>query len=143
MKDQLSALLRHKGKTVHHVTPTTKVAEAVRLMVEHRIGSLVVLEGERLVGIFTERDALLRVLHPRRSPETTQVSEVMTANPVTVTPIVTVEEAMGIMTERRLRRLPVIEDGKMVGLISIGDLTKWAIRENEHLAGYIWGKYPG
>lgn len=143
MKEELSALLAQKGSQVHGVEPDATVAVAVRLMVEKRIGSVVVLERGELIGIFTERDALNRVLDRGRDPETTSVREVMTRRPAVVTPRVTVEEAMVMMTERRMRRLPVVEHGKLVGLISIGDITKWLIRENEHLSSYVYGKYPG
>jgi CBS domain-containing protein len=143
MKEPLSALLKDKGSKVHHVPPTATVAEAVRLMVQKRIGSVVVMEDGSVVGIFTERDALNRVLDAGRPPSLTRIREVMTPKPVVATPEVTVEDAMVLMTERRLRRLPVCDHGSLVGIISIGDLTKWAVRENAHLKSYIWPQYPG
>jgi CBS domain-containing protein len=143
MKDHLDAILMQKGRKVHSIPPLTTVEEAVRIMVNERIGSLLVLDGPRLIGIFTERDALCRVLHVGRDPKTTMITQVMTSNPVTVSPWATVEEAMVIMTERHFRRLPVVAEGKVLGLISIGDLTKWVVRDNEQLVGYITGTYPG
>ncbi len=143
MKEHLSAILEHKGNTVHVIPSESTVAQAVRVMVEKRIGSIVVVEGDVIVGIFTERDALNRVLDAGRSPSFTRIRDVMTRRPVVVSPDMTVEQAMVIMTERRLRRLPVIDRGRLVGIISIGDLTKWVVRENTHLQSYIWPQYPG
>jgi CBS domain-containing protein len=142
MKEALSSVLAVKGNVVHSVAPTLSVAEAVRQMVDKRIGSVLVMEGEALVGIFTERDALTRVLHAGRDPRSTAVHEVMTHKPFVAPTTMTVEEAMANMTERRLRRIPIAREGRIVGLISIGDLTKWAIRENEQLVHYISGDYP-
>jgi len=112
-------------------------------MVEKRIGSILVMDKGDVVGIFTERDALNRVLDRGLPPQRTRLRDVMTKKPVVASPSVTVEEAMVIMTERRLRRLPVCEGKRLVGIISIGDLTKWVIRENAHLQRYIWPEYPG
>src|SRR5438132_14426368 len=123
MKEPLSALLKDKGTIVHRIAPTATVKDAVRLMVEKRIGSIVVMDEGQVVGIFTERDALNRVLDRGLAPQSTRVREVMTPKPVVARPELTVEEAMVIMTERRLRRLPVCDQGRLVGIISIGDLT--------------------
>jgi CBS domain-containing protein len=143
MKDHLDAILHQKGRRVHSVGPLTTVAEAVRIMVNERIGSLLVIDGGRPIGIFTERDAMCRVLHVGRDSSTTMITQVMTPNPVTVSPWTTVEDAMVIMTERHFRRLPVVANGKVLGLISIGDLTKWVVRDNDQLVEYITGTYPG
>lgn len=144
MKDELSAILAHKGNRIFSVLPTITVADAVKVMVEHRIGSLLVMQGSRPIGIFTERDAMCRVLHKRADAETTTVAEVMTPDPICVSADTTVEDAMSLMTERRFRRLPVVDkDDRVIGLISIGDLTKWVVRDNDELVRYITGTYPG
>jgi CBS domain-containing protein len=143
MKDELKSILDAKGHRVFGVSPDTSVEEAVRLMVEQRIGSVLVMNGQTPIGIFTERDVMCRVLDPRLDPVETKISQVMTRNPITVSPRTTVEEAMVLMTGRRLRRLPVVENGRVLGMISIGDLTKWVVRDNEQLLSYIVGSYPG
>ncbi len=147
MKTTLKAILDTKGHEVHHVSPSASVREAVNKMNEQRIGSLLVIENEKVVGIFTERDVLTRVLGSTQDPAATPVSEVMTRKPISVAPTVTVEEAMGIVTEKRCRHLPVEEEGRIIGLVSIGDLTRRVTHlqkeEIEHLTKYITGQYPG
>ena len=115
-------------------------------MNRHGIGSVLVLEGGRLVGIFTERDVLRRVVGVGLDPRRALVSDVMTSNLVTITPATTVEEAMTLFTEKRCRHLPVLVDGRIVGLASIGDITRWMVdahrTECEHLKNYIAGGLP-
>lgn len=117
------------------------VFDAVAEMNRHRVGSMLVLESGRLVGIFTERDVLRRIVGEGRDPRTTPIRDVMTANLITIGPDATVEQTMAIFTEKRCRHLPVLENGTLVGSISIGDITRWmgdAHRaEAEHLKNYI------
>jgi len=126
------------------VTPATTVLEAVMLMAEKGIGALLVMEGEKMVGIISERDYVRRVALFERSAFATTVGEVMTADVVTVSPKDGTKYCMQLMTDKRLRHLPVVEDGELVGLLSIGDLVKHVIQEQEsmirHLEGYIRGE---
>lgn len=131
MADKVSAILADKGSDVATVAPGATVAEAVALMNERSIGSLLVTEGDRLVGIFTERDVLRRVVAARRDPDTTLVRDVMTDDLIVISPTTEVEDAMRIVTDRRCRHLPVVEGRKLVGMISIGDLTRWTIRHQQ------------
>jgi CBS domain-containing protein len=146
VKDTLVAVLAHKGTKVHCVAPDATVLVAVRKMNEERIGALLVCEGDDVLGIFTERDILCRIVDSTRDPATTSVAEVMTDELVAVAPDTLVEEAMAVITAKRCRHLPVIEDGNLVGLVSIGDLTSWVSRHQEvhiqDLVNFITGKYP-
>jgi CBS domain-containing protein len=146
MKDALRLILEDKGSDVRSVSPGATVVEAVRSMNEHGIGALLVLEGDAPVGIFTERDVLRRVLDAGRDPAATRVSEVMTEKLVCVGPGTTVEEAMAVITERRCRHLPVTEGGKVLGMVSSGDLTRWVTRgqafEIDRLVEYVTSRYP-
>ncbi len=117
-------LLRQKGTDVLTIEPSASVLEAARLMNERRVGALVAVEDERVVGIFTERDVLQRVVAERRDPAATEVGEVLTSSVVCCTPETTLDEASGVMRDRRIRHLPVADDdGRLLGLISIGDLN--------------------
>ncbi len=117
------------------------VFDAVAEMNRHRVGSMLVLESGRLVGIFTERDVLRRIVGEGRDPRSTPIRDVMTGNLITIGPDATVEQAMAIFTEKRCRHLPVLENGALVGSISIGDITRWMgdvhRAEAEHLKNYI------
>jgi len=112
------------------VGPEAMVSECVKLMAGREIGSLVVMQGGAILGIFTERDALKRVLAAGLDPARTRVDAVMTRNPVCIPLSTSVGEAMRLITEKRFRHLPVVEDGKLLGLVSSGDLTRWLVREN-------------
>lgn len=146
MNDTLRTLLKSKGRTVHTVSPEATVLDAVRKMNHERIGALLVMKDDELVGIFTERDVLIRVVDQARDPAATRVAEVMTGNPVVVTAAATINEAMAIVSEKRCRHLPVVDEGKLLGLVSAGDLTHWVTRGHEYhiqdLVNYITGKYP-
>ena len=132
MNDPIAQVLHHKGSDVVTVSPATTVLAAVHRMNEYRVGALLVTERSRPIGIFTERDVLLRVVAARLDPESTPVNEVMTRNPVVVRSSVTVGEAMLVITERRCRHLPVIDDDSgLRGLISIGDLMSWLVRDQQ------------
>ncbi len=139
-------VLNEKGKTVHTVSPQASVREAVRKMNELGVGSLLVTEEGRPVGIFTERDVLRRVVDAGLDPETTRVAQVMSSPVVTIRPETPVREAMETITTLRHRHLPVVEEGKVVGMVSIGDLLRWVTyyqqREIEHMTDYITGRAP-
>lgn len=143
MNTALSTLLERKGTALYIVDASATVAEAVAEMNRHRVGSVVIMHGDRMVGIFTERDVLRRIVGGGLDPQRTRVADVMTKDLITVTPATTVEEAMMIFAEKRCRHLPVVEGGQCRGLISIGDVSRWASEvhqaEAEHLKGYIAG----
>ena len=127
--ESLADLLGDRGKTIFSVGPDCSVTECVRQMNEANIGAMLIMEGDRLSGIFTERDAITKVLGAGLEPATTKVSDVMSHNPVYVTPSSTLEEAMAIVSGHRVRHLPVIEDDRVVGMISSGDLTHWLVKD--------------
>jgi CBS domain-containing protein len=147
MNDCISRVLEHKGAHVETVPRDTTVFAAVERMNEQRIGALLVADNYRPgqpyrpIGIFTERDVLVRVIAKRLDPQTTTVGEVMTCDLITVHADATVTEAMSIITEKRCRHLPVVDDAGLCGLISIGDLTSWVVKDQEltieDLHGYI------
>ena len=117
------------GKAIHSVGPDTPVTECVRLMAASKIGALIVLDGERLMGIFTERDALNKVLAGGLDPGNTKVSEVMTKDPYCILPTTTVDDAMKLITKRRFRHLPIVDNGKVLAVVSSGDLTHWLVQD--------------
>lgn len=132
MQQPIISLVKNKeNHHIHSVSPTATIAESVRLMNQHNIGSLPVLENNRLVGIFTERDVLRRVVESNMDPKTTPVSQVMTKDVLCVKPSTTVEESMNIMTKQRYRHLPVVENNQLLGIISMGDLTHWIIKDQQ------------
>jgi CBS domain-containing protein len=118
-----------EGEAIHSVGPDTQVTECVRLMTSEKIGALVVMEGERLIGIFTERDALNKVLAGGLDPGNTKVYDVMTKNPYCIPPTTTVGEAMELITKRRFRHLPIVENGKVLAIVSSGDLSHWLVKD--------------
>jgi len=143
----ISALLHHKGKALWSIAPEATVFEAIKLMADKNIGSLLVLSGDRLLGVFTERDYTRKIaLQGKRSKET-QVREILSGKIVTVTPDQTVEECMRLMTENRVRHLPVLDGERVVGLVSIGDLVNWTISAQDaaidQMQQYIAGGVPG
>jgi CBS domain-containing protein len=138
---QLAEILADKGRDVFEIEADASVFEAVQRMVELNVGSLLVREGGETAGIVTERDYLRRVTLEGRTDRETLVREIMSSPLIVVSPETTVEEAMALMTERRVRHLPVVEEGSVVGLVSIGDLVKFTSRkqssEIELLTHYI------
>jgi CBS domain-containing protein len=124
-------LLQAKGGAIHSVSPDARVFDALKLMAEKEIGALVVLEGGALAGIMSERDYARKVILHGKSSHDIPVRDIMTSNVVTVTPSQTVDQCMALMTSKRFRHLPVTEAGKLVGLVSIGDLVKEVIAEQE------------
>jgi CBS domain-containing protein len=138
---QLSDILHTKGATVHACSPADSLADAVDLLVGHNIGSLVVLEQGEMVGIITERDILRAVASTRGPLDGVKVADRMTRCPVVAARHHELSDVMGTMTERRIRHLPVVDQGDLVGIISIGDLVKAQhdelSRENHYLKSYI------
>jgi len=136
-------LLDAKGRHIISVTPDTSVLDAIKLMAEKAIGSLVVMDDGELCGILSERDYARKVIIKGRSSESTRVSEIMTATVLTTSSAQTVTDCMALMTEKRIRHLPVLEDNKVIGMISIGDLVQAIIadqqEEIEQLEQYISG----
>ena len=116
-------------KAIHSIGPNTAVTECVRLMTAKKIGALVVVDGASLKGIFTERDALNKVLAVGLDPSSTMVSEVMTKDPCCLSPTTTVGDAMELITKRRFRHLPIVENGKLLAVVSSGDLTRWLVKD--------------
>jgi CBS domain-containing protein len=117
------------AKAIHSVGPDTPVTECVRLMTAGKIGALIVMDGDRLIGIFTERDALNKVLAGGLDPAYTKVSEVMTKDPTCIPPTTTVGDAMKLITKRRFRHLPIVDNGKVLAVVSSGDLTHWLVQD--------------
>ena len=127
----VSSVLAEKGRHVYTVERSATVAEAVREMNEKGVGALLVVDGSRPVGIFTERDVLRRIVDADKDPALVHVAEVMTRQLVTIAPETRLEEAMSVMTERRHRHLPVMEGDEIVGMLSIGDLMRWITLNQE------------
>ncbi len=138
---KVKAILKVKGHTVFSVAPTIMVYQAIELMCEKNIGALLIEEDGSPVGIFTERDYARKLILQGKSSKDTPLSELMTRNVISITPDNTVEECLHLMSDKRIRHLPVIENNKIVGMISIGDLVKYIIEEQksiiEHLEHYI------
>lgn len=124
----LTKLFEH-GEAIHSVGPDALVSECVRTMVAKRIGALIIMDGGKLLGIFTERDALNKVLAAGLDPGATKVAAVMTKDPFCIPPTTTVGDAMEEITKRRFRHLPVVDDGKVLAVISSGDLTHWMVQD--------------
>lgn len=143
MNAPVSALLERKGSSVQSLAPSASVAEAVAMMNRNQISSILIIESGRVAGIFTERDVLRRVVGESRDPRTTPVSLVMSAGVTSITPKTTIEEALTVFTQRRCRHLPVLDAGRLAGLISIGDISRWLAEahrtEAQHLKNYING----
>ena len=146
MNISIATLLERKGGALYTVPSSVTVAEAVQEMNRHRVGSVLVMDGAKLAGIFTERDVLTRIVAAQLDPRTTPVAKVMTADVITVLRTTTVQQVMEIFTEKRCRHLPVMDAGKLVGLISIGDVSRWMAdshrAEAESLRQYISGRLP-
>lgn len=130
-------ILTSKGHNVYFVEPSMMVYHAVERMCEKNIGALLIVDNGRLVGIFTERDYARKLILKGKSSKTTPISELMTQNPITVTPEHTVDECMALMTGKFIRHLPVMENGELIGLISIGDVVKLTIEEQKDIIEYL------
>jgi CBS domain-containing protein len=145
LNTRIRDVLRRKGKDVYSVGPLATVIDAVNVMNDHHVGSVLVVEGGCPVGIFSERDVLVRVVAAHRDPRQTLIRDVMTTRLHTATPDDTLLDVMRLMTERRCRHVPVMEGEMLLGLVSIGDITK-ATQHNlrlevRELSSYIGGPY--
>lgn len=142
----VEAVLQLKGWNVWSVGPEDTVFEAIRRMADANVGALVVLEGGRLIGVISERDYTRKVALQGRSSRQTYVREILTGNPFTVSPETSVEECLKIMSEKKIRHLPVLRGDAVVGVISVSDLVDWIINVQraaiDQLESYISGKYP-
>lgn len=146
MYGSVQDLLAEKGRQVYTVRKSTPVIDAVRAMNHKGVGALLVMDGDRAIGIFTERDVLRRIVDVDRDPAITRVVEVMTPDPRSVLLETRVSDAMDLMTSGRFRHLPVMEDGQVVGMVSIGDVMRWVTMYQqshiEHMTDYITGRAP-
>lgn len=140
---QVRHLLGSKGDTLYSIAPDAPVLEAIKRMAEHRIGALLVMRGEQLLGVVSERDYARKVILQGRSSAQTHVADIMRDDPLTVGPQTDVLDCMRLCTDSRVRHLPVLDAGKVIGIISIGDLVKAVIdaqaEQIEHLERYITG----
>lgn len=140
-------ILRSKQPKLWTTTPQATVYEAIRLMGEQGIGALVVMEEGKVVGVLSERDYSRKVVLRGRTSRDTLVDEIITRPAMIVDPGSAVEHCMELMTKNRIRHLPVVEDGKLIGLVSMGDIVNWMLHTQRHLIqqlhGYIAGDYPG
>lgn len=138
-------ILQTKGNVIYSVAPSIMVYEAIEMMCEKNIGGLLIVEEDRLVGIFTERDYARKLILKGRSSKDTPIRDLMTSNLVTVTPDTTIDDCMRVMVGRKIRHLPVLENDELVGLISIGDVVRHVIEEQksiiEQLEQYITGQH--
>lgn len=139
----VAQLLKHKGDTIYSVDPEAPVLEAIRLMAEYGIGALLVMQGHRLIGVVSERDYARKVILKGRSSSETLVRQIMSSPVLTVRPDQSVRECMQLVTDRRIRHLPVVEGERVVGVLSIGDLVRAVLEEQqktiEELEQYIRG----
>ncbi len=137
-------ILEEKGHTVVSIGPEVTVFGALEVMQEKNIGGILVMEGEKLVGIFTERDYSRKGILKGKLSKNSLIKDLMTPNLITVTPDTSIEDCMHLMTNKYIRHLPVVEDEKVVGVISIGDVVRFIIEEQryiiEHLEHYITGR---
>lgn len=142
----ISEILNHKGTQVWSIAPEAMVFDAIQLMSDKNIGALLVTEGNKLIGILTERDYTRKIVLKGKSSKQTPVREILSGDLIHVTPHHTVEECLRLMTDHRVRHLPVLEGENIAGLVSIGDLVNWIISAQSHtinqLQTYIAG-YPG
>jgi CBS domain-containing protein len=147
MQATVEALLKQKGSRVWTISPDATVFEAIQLMAARNIGALVVMSGPKLEGIFTERDYTRKVALQGKASKDTLVGELLSHQLHVATPQSTIEDCMRIMTDNRVRHLPVLDGETLVGVVSIGDLVNWIITvqtlEIHQLHSYISGQYPG
>jgi CBS domain-containing protein len=133
----VSEVIRTKGAGVYAAPPEATVLDAARAMNEHKIGCLIVVDGERLVGIITERDIMTRVVAAERMPACTHISEIMTRNVLTCEPGANLDDLRTLMRERRVRHIPVVDCGRLIGMVSIGDLNAAEAKTLTETIGYL------
>jgi CBS domain-containing protein len=147
LSDVVRFVLKDKGHEIWSVTPEAWVYDAIELMADKHVGALLVISEDRLVGVVSERDYARKVILQGKSSKQTRVEEIMTSPVIHVSPAHTVEDCMIIMTNHRIRHLPIVENEKVLGVVSIGDLVKWIISAQDEtihqLKHYITSSYPG
>jgi CBS domain-containing protein len=146
LRETLASVLAGKRREVWSIAPQATVFQAIALMAEKSVGALLVMSGDQLDGIISERDYARKVVLLDKASRTTLVKEIMSKAVYTVTPDHTISDCMQIMTQQRIRHLPVLEGGRVAGIVTIGDLVKWLAGKQaetiEHLQAYISGSYP-
>ena len=140
----IGTILHHKGASVWTISPQATVFEAIQLMAQKNIGALPVVDDDKLIGIFTERDYTRKVALEGKTSHTTKVREIITTVVPSISPHDTVEDAMRLMTEKHIRHLAVLEDGRMIGVVSIGDMVNWIISAQsaaiDQMEAYLSGR---
>lgn len=143
----VASILDRKGRDVYTISPDNSVYEAIERMADRNVGALLVMDGDRLLGVFSERDYTRKIALQGRASKETRVEEIISNQVVTATPQSTIRECLELMTEHRVRHLPILEGEYVAGVISIGDLVNWIINAQraqiEQLHSYISGGYPG
>ena len=146
MAETIALILENKGNAIWSVTPDATVYDAIAIMADKGVGALLVVSERRLVGIISERDYARKVILQGKASRETTVGEIMTSPPVVATLDQSVDDCLRLMTDNRIRHLPVVSQEAVIGALSIGDLVNWIIRRQEeeihHLHHYISGSYP-
>jgi CBS domain-containing protein len=146
MQGKLRGILEAKGHEVQRIHPEETIRAAADALDAAGVGALLVMDAERIVGILSERDIVRRVIAKQRDPEKIRVRDVMTREVVALGPEVGIDEAMAVVTAKRCRHLPVVDQGRLIGIVSSGDLTRWATIDRDiqigQLVNFITGKYP-
>ncbi len=130
-------ILREKGTAVYSISPDATVYDALKLMAEKNVGALVVFDGDRMVGMISERDYARKIVLKNKFSRETRIKEIMTAEVITVTPAMDLDHCMELITDKRMRHLPVVENDRVVGIISIGDVVKGIIEHKEFVIGQL------
>ncbi|HSZ18940.1 MAG TPA: CBS domain-containing protein [Candidatus Acidoferrum sp.] len=145
--DTVRLVLKQKGQIVWSVSPEDCVYDAIEIMANKHVGALMVVSEDKLVGVVSERDYARKVILQGKSSKQTLVKEIMTSPAIYLTPEQSVEDGMRVMTDKHIRHLPIVENGELLGVVSIGDLVKWVISAQQHtisqLHSYITSSYPG